>query len=136
MKASEIRSLTKAEIEAKIVELKEELFNLKFQQALGSLENPARITEIKRTIARMKTILTEGSFATEKKEVKKAKKAAKAAPKAEEVVEVKEEAKEEAPKAAPKKRTTKKAAAATEATEEAPKPKRTRAKKTTSSDAE
>lgn len=132
MKASEIRSLTAAEIEAKIVELKEELFNLKFQQALGSLENPARITEIKRTIARMKTILTEGSYSTEKKEVKKAKKAAKAAPKAEEVVE----AKEEAPKAAPKKRTTKKAAAATEATEEAPKPKRTRAKKTTSSDAE
>jgi large subunit ribosomal protein L29 len=128
MKASEIRSLTKAEIEAKIVELKEELFNLKFQQALGSLENPARITEIKRTIARMKTILTEGSFAAEKKEVKKAKKAAKAAEaKAEEPVV------EEAPKA---KKTTKKAAAKEEATEEAPKPKKTRAKKTTSSDAE
>ena len=127
MKASEIRTLTAAEINAKIVELKEELFNLKFQQALGSLENPARITEIKRTIARMKTILTEGSFAAEKKEVKKAKKAAKAAEaeKAEEVVE-------EAPKA---KKTTKKAASE-ENTEEAPKPKRTRAKKTTSSDAE
>jgi large subunit ribosomal protein L29 len=133
MKASEIRTLTAAEIEAKIVELKEELFNLKFQQALGSLENPARITEVKRTIARMKTILTEGSYSKEKKEVKKAKKAApkKEAAKAEEVVE----AKEEAPKAAPKKRTTKKAAEET-ATEEAPKPKRTRAKKTTSSDAE
>ena len=127
MKASEIRTLTKAEIEAKIVELKEELFNLKFQQALGSLENPARITEIKRTIARMKTILTEGSFSAEKKEVKKAKKAAKAVEeaKAEEVVE-------EAPKA---KKTTKKAAAEEKA-EEAPKPKKTRAKKTTSSDAE
>ena len=126
MKASEIRTLTAAEIEAKIVELKEELFNLKFQQALGSLENPARITEIKRTIARMKTILTEGSFAAEKKEVKKAKKAAKAVEeaKAEEVVE-------EAPKA---KKTTK--AAAEDKAEEAPKPKKTRAKKTTSSDAE
>ena len=134
MKASEIRSLTKAEIEAKIVELKEELFNLKFQQALGSLEQPARITEVKRTIARMKTILTEGSYSAEKKEVKKAKKAAKAADKAEEVVaEVKEEAKAEA---APKKRTTKKAAATEEKAEEAPKPKKTRAKKTTSSDAE
>ncbi len=133
MKASEIRSLTAAEIEAKIVELKEELFNLKFQQALGSLENPARITEIKRTIARMKTILTEGSYSAEKKEVKKAKKTAKAA-KAEEVVE--EAPKAEEAKAAPKKRTTKKAAAAEEATEEAPKPKRTRAKKTASSDAE
>ena len=66
MKAQEIRSLTAAEIEAKIVELKEELFNLKFQQALGSLENPARITEVKRTIARMKTILTEGSYSKEK----------------------------------------------------------------------
>ena len=59
MKAKEIRELTKDQIEAKIAELKQELFNLKFQAALGNLEKPARMNEIKRTIARMKTALTE-----------------------------------------------------------------------------
>ena len=39
--------------------LKEELFNLRFQQATGNLENPARMREIKKTIARIKTVLTE-----------------------------------------------------------------------------
>ncbi len=62
MKAKEIREMTEEEINAKIASLKEELFNLKFQAALGNLEKPARMNEIKRTIARMKTILTEGSF--------------------------------------------------------------------------
>ena len=74
MKTKDIRALTAAEIEAKMVELKEELFNLKFQAALGTLEKPARMTEIKRTIARMKTILTEGTYAQEKAEKKAAKK--------------------------------------------------------------
>ena len=59
MKAKEIRLLTKDQINAKIADLKEELFNLKFQAALGNLEKPARMNEIKRTIARMKTILAE-----------------------------------------------------------------------------
>lgn len=63
MKAQDVRKLTKAQIETKIADLKEELFNLKFQAALGNLEKPARMNEIKRDIARMKTILTEGSFA-------------------------------------------------------------------------
>ena len=58
MKAKEIREMTEEEINAKIASLKEELFNLKFQAALGNLEKPARMNEIKRTIARMKTILT------------------------------------------------------------------------------
>ena len=65
MKAQDIRKLTKAQIEKKIAELKEELFNLKFQAALGNLEKPARMNEVKRDIARMKTILTEGSYAAE-----------------------------------------------------------------------
>ena len=43
----------------KVRELKEELFNLKFQAALGNLEKPARMNEIKRTIARLKTVLNE-----------------------------------------------------------------------------
>ena len=56
---TKIRALSIEEINAKIAELKEELFNLKFQAALGNLEKPARMNEIKRTIARMKTVITE-----------------------------------------------------------------------------
>ena len=55
----DIRKMSVEQINAKIADLKEELFNLKFQAALGNLEKPARMNEIKRTIARMKTILTE-----------------------------------------------------------------------------
>ena len=79
MKAKDIRKLSAKQIDAKIVDLKEELFNLKFQAALGNLEKPARMNEIKRDIARLKTILTEGSYATEDaKEAKKAKKSRRA----------------------------------------------------------
>lgn len=59
MKASEIRKLKTAEIEKKIAEYKEELYKLRFQQAVGQLENTARLTSVKRTIARMKTIISE-----------------------------------------------------------------------------
>ena len=55
----DIRKMSVEQINAKIADLKEELFNLKFQAALGNIEKPARMNEIKRTIARMKTILTE-----------------------------------------------------------------------------
>lgn len=55
----EIRNLSVEEINAKIIDLKEELFNLKFQAQLGNNEKPARMNEIKRTIARLKTVLTE-----------------------------------------------------------------------------
>ena len=59
MKAKDIRKMSVEQINNKIADLKEELFNLKFQAALGNLEKPARMNEIKRDIARMKTILTE-----------------------------------------------------------------------------
>lgn len=59
MKASEIRKLSVEEINAKIKTLKEELFNIRFQAALGTAENPSRMNHIKRDIARMKTVLTE-----------------------------------------------------------------------------
>ncbi|NTW70706.1 MAG: 50S ribosomal protein L29 [Eubacteriaceae bacterium] len=62
MKAKEIRELTNQELETKLSELKEELFNLRFQLATGQLENPMRIREVKRTYARVKTILTEREF--------------------------------------------------------------------------
>ena len=54
-----IRDLTNEEITKKIEEYKEELFNLRFSQATGSLENPARIKELRKLVARMKTILRE-----------------------------------------------------------------------------
>ena len=59
MKVKEIRELTTEEINAKLVEAKEELFNLRFQQATGSLEKPSRIRELRHTVARMKTVLKE-----------------------------------------------------------------------------
>ncbi|CAD2070933.1 50S ribosomal protein L29 [Jeotgalicoccus meleagridis] len=59
MKAKEIRDLTNSEIESNVKELKEELFNLRFQLATGQLENTARIKEVRKTIARMKTTVRE-----------------------------------------------------------------------------
>ena len=59
MKISEIRELSNEEINAKLKETKEELFNLRFQQATGTLEKPSRIRELRHTVARMKTVLKE-----------------------------------------------------------------------------
>ena len=59
MKASEIRELGKEEIEKKIKELKEELFNLRFQHAINQLDNPIRLKHVKKDIARSMTILRE-----------------------------------------------------------------------------
>ena len=51
--------LTMPELEAKLKDLKGELFNLRFQLATGQLENPARIREVRKAIARMKTVVRE-----------------------------------------------------------------------------
>ncbi len=59
MKAKEIKELTTAEIEQNVKSMKEELFNLRFQLATGQLENTARIKDVKRTIARLKTVARE-----------------------------------------------------------------------------
>jgi large subunit ribosomal protein L29 len=59
MKATEIRELNAEEISHKVVDLKEALFNLRFQHELGQLENPKKIGETKRDLARLKTILNE-----------------------------------------------------------------------------
>ena len=59
MKASEIRDLKPDEIHQKVSDLKEELFNLRFQHEIGQLENPQRMKQTKRDIARLKTILRE-----------------------------------------------------------------------------
>ena len=68
MKIKDVRELSTEELNNQIYSLKEELFNLKFQAALGNLEKPARMNEIKRTIARMKTILTEKANASKASE--------------------------------------------------------------------
>ena len=59
MTNKEIRELSNEEILSKIEESKEELFNLRFQQATGSLEKPSRINELRKLVARMKTIMRE-----------------------------------------------------------------------------
>ena len=59
MNNKEIRDLTNEEIVKKIEEYKEELFNLRFSQATGSLEKPSRIRELRHTVARLKTVLKE-----------------------------------------------------------------------------
>ena len=59
VKNNEIRNLSNEEILAKIEEYKEELFNLRLSQATGNLEKPSRIRELRKLVARMKTILRE-----------------------------------------------------------------------------
>ncbi len=59
MKADELRNLSDAELNQKVREFKEELFNLRFQHATAQLDNPMRIREVKRIIARIKTVLRE-----------------------------------------------------------------------------
>ncbi len=59
MLANEIRNLSVEELTAQEKELKQELFNLKFQKTLGQLENTTKIKDVKRDIARIKTIITE-----------------------------------------------------------------------------
>jgi len=59
MKASKIREMSSQELEQKLMELKSELFNLRFQMATGQLENPMRVREVKKDIARIKTIIRE-----------------------------------------------------------------------------
>ena len=59
MKINELRELSDEELKNKISECKAELFNLRFSQATGSLEQPSRIKALRQAVARMKTILRE-----------------------------------------------------------------------------
>ncbi len=67
MKVKEIRELTTEQIIAKIKECKEELFNLRFQQATGNLEKPSRIRELRHDVARCNTVIRERELAEEVK---------------------------------------------------------------------
>ena len=66
MKVNELRNLSNEELIAKINETKVELFNLRLKQSTGSLEKPSKIHELRKTIARMKTILREREIGGEK----------------------------------------------------------------------
>ncbi|MCM1577331.1 MAG: 50S ribosomal protein L29 [Ruminococcus sp.] len=59
MKAAEVRDLTQVELENKLTDLKKELFALRFQHTVNQLDNPARLRDVKKDIARVKTILRE-----------------------------------------------------------------------------
>ena len=59
MKATEIRNMTTEELEAKVAELKKDLFFLRMQHATNQLDNPVKISAVKKDIARIKTIIRE-----------------------------------------------------------------------------
>ena len=59
MKASELRKLSPSELDKKLAELKDELFKLRFQQAVNQLDNPMRISAVKKDIARVNTVIRE-----------------------------------------------------------------------------
>jgi large subunit ribosomal protein L29 len=63
MKASDVRAKTADELKDQLVDLKKEQFNLRFQRATQQLEKPARVKEVRRDIARIKTILGQKSAA-------------------------------------------------------------------------
>ena len=65
MKTKELHELTVDELNAKVKELSEELFNLRFRHAIGQLENPASLKTCKREIAKVKTILRERELKAE-----------------------------------------------------------------------
>ena len=66
MKASEIRKMSEAELKEKLVSLKKDLFFLRMQHATNQLDNPLKIAEVKRDIARVKTIIREQQTAAAK----------------------------------------------------------------------
>ncbi len=64
MKASEVRKMSAKELEGKLVELKKDLFQLRLQHATNQLDNPTRIAQVKRDIARVKTIIRQQELAS------------------------------------------------------------------------
>ena len=65
MKATELRELSEDELQGKEAELRDQLFKLRFQHSLGQLDNAAKLSNIKKDLARIKTILKEKSKGTE-----------------------------------------------------------------------
>ncbi len=63
MKASELRNMTAEQLDQKLLDLKTELFNLRFQQSINQLDNPSRIKAVKKDIARVLTVQSEAKDA-------------------------------------------------------------------------
>ena len=63
MELKEMRDMTEVELNTELSKMKKELFNLRFQHATGQLENPVQMRELKRNIARVKTIIREKELA-------------------------------------------------------------------------
>ena len=63
MKANEVRKMSASELESKLVDLKKDLFQLRLQHATNQLDNPVRIAEVKKDIARVKTMIREQQLA-------------------------------------------------------------------------
>ena len=63
MELAKMRSMTEVELNAELQNMKKELFNLRFQHVTGQLENPVKMRELKRDIARVKTVLREKELA-------------------------------------------------------------------------
>jgi len=76
MKVIELKEQTKEELETKLLETKKSLFNLKFQKSTGQLENPLKIRNLRKDIARIKTVLREKELkvSTDQKSKKESKK--------------------------------------------------------------
>ena len=62
MKANELRQLSIDELNAKLVDLKAELFNLRFQHTINQLDNPLRLAAVRKDIARVKTVIRENEI--------------------------------------------------------------------------
>ena len=64
MKATEVRAMSVADLEKKLADLKKDLFNLRLQNATNQLDNPSRINDVKKDVARVKTIIREKQTAS------------------------------------------------------------------------
>lgn len=62
MKAKEVKEMTADELKLKLTSLKEELFNIRFQLATGQLDNPMRVKDVRKNIARVKTVMRENEL--------------------------------------------------------------------------
>jgi len=65
MKMDKVRDMSDNDLEKELVKMKNELFNLRFQHVTGQLENPMRMKDVKRDIARIKTVIRENELARE-----------------------------------------------------------------------
>jgi large subunit ribosomal protein L29 len=65
MNVKEIRDMSNEDLQKQVTDLSNELYGLRFQQATGSLENPSHIKDVRKTIARIKTVITERANAKE-----------------------------------------------------------------------